>query len=1279
MSTFQQRLKFFEPTRKEEPNKITKNINNNLIKKNSNTNVKKFTNAIEQKIEPPINPVPPPISPLKPKLKPPPPKQPPVIKKPPKIEKFNTLKKVMELQHNLKMLSSIKNKFKENRDKMMDKLKKGCINYYKHKINMKRIFDYSCGKEPEKNYEYNLLLENKAKEQLKDAYKEIGEFLLNLRKSKYSLVNILENCEKDNQEDVSDFIVNFCFEDILNNSFIQENMLIVIYLLIEKCIIKNMPEVDKLNNNEKNDLYKNYFGDNILYHIFLSLTRKTEIRNYLYSILPEQILIVENLRRPLSLQISKIKDYVNEGHENKLKSEHGNRKVTISSSLNFVSKKLLSLISGLIDTSENVNSIKEEKVETNNIKRHNEFNYNDFDAYAKTSDTYNNNNSEDEYDEAMYKFFREKDVTISFLKDNLKEFDDYMNSKVSKEEKNSNRNIVISMKEYLTNIIKEISSVEKGEEKYSIPDNIAKVKKSTKNLSEVFDYIKSNYEKITEIIINLMNIIKSNLHLIPVFIKSLFHSIGVLLDYKYKNSLSIYNKYIIKANFLIGNIIIPALKDPNYNGLISSEIISDISKENLGIISNILQTALSCKLFSKDTEPNLVVYNKFIIDLFPIIFEIVQAMEKDFNFPLSIKHCVDTIKDIDNPKRDFNVSVDEEQDAFNYQSICYSYSNIINILKGTKKYYNILKETGELDKLEYIFNPKNKQNNQNEVNNETGQNYQIKLENIIQYSNLFENLIIKNTIPNKEKKDFIYIIKLDILKSIQDKIESISNDTFANFTIPIKEKMKEEEVVRFKKCFLEVLTYVSTIDIQYFQNIIYGKIENYIHDKNSINHLLKNRLKKRYDYLLQNKPLVIKYNIDKTIKDYLNPEFNKEILQNIVSNLKEEVGLYTSDDYYSKNLRLSYCCSYVQTHVDLLPKEYKENNYQKLIMELINDTKEINENIHSLINSVLIQLNLKIKQSDKSFLIIFNTFQKIKNMEKLKCVEYLYTKVMAPSRFQITVNRANKCLVTDIKFDENSPEMEIKILRQAIPDYRSFENIVDNILELEEKTRFADELNSYFKKLKGYIRKEKVVKKYPPEEIENICCELVNYCMIDLYDKLYPLNRIKDDIKFYKKCCRLEFIKPENVLKDKNILNENMLEASKKYINEVDNKCTPADKIKCMAKAFSILQNSITFCSGKNELGVDDTLKPLIYLVIKAKPKRIFSNFNYAELFLDPDLSKKEYGILLTQICMIMKIIKDMKYTELINVSEEEFGKDEDDDIIEQTESKDIIKDNNKG
>jgi len=93
------------------------------------------------------------------------------------------------------------------------------------------------------------------------------------------------------------------------------------------------------------------------------------------------------------------------------------------------------------------------------------------------------------------------------------------------------------------------------------------------------------------------------------------------------------------------------------------------------------------------------------------------------------------------------------------------------------------------------------------------------------------------------------------------------------------------------------------------------------------------------------------------------------------------------------------------------------------------------------------------------------------------------------------------------------------------------------------------------------------------------------------------------------------------------------------YLNEINNKYTPQDKLKVVLKSFGILQNSITFCSGKKELGVDDTIKPLIYVLIKSKPKKMFSNYNYSQLFLSDDLGKTQYGILLTQIYMIMNII----------------------------------------
>ena len=80
----------------------------------------------------------------------------------------------------------------------------------------------------------------------------------------------------------------------------------------------------------------------------------------------------------------------------------------------------------------------------------------------------------------------------------------------------------------------------------------------------------------------------------------------------------------------------------------------------------------------------------------------------------------------------------------------------------------------------------------------------------------------------------------------------------------------------------------------------------------------------------------------------------------------------------------------------------------------------------------------------------------------------------------------------------------------------------------------------------------------------------------------------------------------------------------------------------------------------QKELGVDDTIKPLIYVLMKTKPKNIFTNYNYCQLFLNGDLAKKEFGILLTQVYLVMRIIKDMKYNELIGVTEEQFGKDED-------------------
>ena len=1233
----------------------------------------------------------------------------------PELENLNTLEKIIKLQEDLKIVASVKQQFEGTQKKLIDKMNKFCLNYYKNKINMKKIFDYCSDNEAEKNYEYNLLTTEQAKEVLKDIYNDVFDFIFLIRNDNRLMLKIIDNCESEGYEDISDFLVNFCYEDTINSSFIQEDMLILVYLLIEKCIIKIMPKIEELLN--QNDIYGTYFKKNILYYIFLSLTRKADIRNFLCSILPENILKVENLRSLLSVEIGRITEYLDNLDERKKliaenristlrpdkykgssgylkrlsatsnlldgKKSMSNRKFTSRLTLQTPNIPNFMKNDDNIENDENINDKKsflnksevKNKNRTKSEKNLTLFNDINFEENKKRNPTgceiniveieedEVENNSEDNND-IFDPFFKTTETTLDYIEQKLKEYEECDGPDGLNNLKHYSKNTKQAMKEYLKLLIKDINSEDVKIEKFSnmiLINSLNNTKhiKAEDFFNFIVDTIKTNHHIIIEVITELLNIIKDNINSLPFFIKCISNSIDILLNYKYKNNLTLYNKYMIKANFLFGNIIVPVLENPNYNGIITNEIISDLTKENMEIITSILNKMLSGTLFYIGTEPCMTIFNQFIIEILPNVFEIVENIEKKFKLPQLIKGLFDSINDIDNEKREINYNYFSEnsEEKFHFQSICFSYSNIRNILKAVIKYDKELKE-----KEKNISNEKIKEKNISKEKEDKDTENEEKLKNEIikkniKHENFFTLIYNKGEKLKKQYKEYIYMSKLNFLPSFENKIKSILKDNFIGLNPPKKEKFKEEEVSRFKKCLSEVLTYVNLIHKEYIPNFIQVKKENYIHNQNLIELLIKKKLKIKYENIMQEKQKVNKLENknENEEEDNEDPDFQTDILPYILLNVKSELGSYSSDDFYE---RMLYCGSYLELHIKLLPPEYILNNYKLLFVELIKDTES---NIHILRNNILNQLNIKIKGSEKTNMIISNTYQQIKNMEKLKCIQYLYSKIEIPSRFKV-VYSIKEGFVKNVEYEEDSPKMPLSSLSEFIPDFRKFENTddIDDIISLEEKSNMGEALKNYFKALKNIIRKENIVKKYSKDDIESICNDLENYVLVKLYDKLFPSQNTKIDIKFYNKCCRLDFVKPENLIKDKNIVNENLWEASMNYINEMDNKYTPADKIKSIAKAFSILQNSITFCSGKNELGVDDTIKPLIYVVLKSKPKSIFSNYNYSQLYLDPDLSKKQYGILLTQICMIMNIIKDMKHSELINVSEEQFGKDED-------------------
>ena len=1212
-----------------------------------------------------------------------------------KIEKLSTFKKIKKLQYLLKEMISMKKTFEINKNKIIDKINQNCFNYYKNKISMKEIYDYCQSKNLEDHISYIVIKEPKQylNEILQSLYEDIFEFIFIFRNNNKMMIQLIDNCEQNDYGILCDFLINFYYEDTVNSSFIQEELMLIIYLIIEKHFMSELPKEILSNNSEYSyNVFRN--EKNIIYHILKSLSRKADIRNFFCSILVDNINKLQGNRKYLSLDIFRPNNFEEDDEVISSKNENEDSDIiskSYSMRKSFILTKLklsiyqkadsrLSRLSISIDNNKYINNfrksntteINENEKNKNNTEDNNNDNINDDD---KNSDLFilpENISEEDLNKIELEPFFDNNNISVNYIELKIKEYEhfsknnnvnlaikDYLNSlikdiKDAKEEKYSNKKMV--------NFLKSIKIKMNEEEKIDRDDkdkNNKEKEKEEESFENIIEIIKKNYIEITEVIDDIINKLKENITSVPVIIKCISNIIEQLLFKKYiekkpKSLINYYQKYIFKSNFFIGNFLLLSLLNPDYNGIFTSDIISKTTSENLKLIYNILDKLLSGELFTNDFE---IFFNKYIIETIPKIFEIIDNIEKNFNLPDVLQRLIDTCTDINNEKRlnDFEYNFFyEKEEEMQYQSTCFNFKTLSLLIKLVKKLKNKIGNADEKKLFEKIFH----------------------------YENYFKDLF--ETDLKDKKCQYICLSKVTFNSKLENKIKSMLRDNFVGLSQP----QDENDISYFKKCLIEVLGYTNIINEEGFR-LFTDNMKEPIHSY-SINNLI---YRKNFKLLCDS---IINDNKE-TIEEERNIEnetltFGDKIFEKIMEYLKYEIGKNIDD---SKTQRIIFCTLFIQTHLKVIPKEYIKNNYSKLFMELIKETLSV---LNFWKSNILNHLYNKIKEGNKLNLIITSNYMQIKNLEKFKIIEYLYSKILLPNKFDIEKDqnglitkityveegkendeknknnkneKTEKALFDDfviINKEEEKPKPKpklkkefIKTLIQVIPDFRKYEKDNDDIIKLEEKCGMPKALKSYFKNLKNIVLNEKVLKRFNKHDIESISVDLENYILSKLYDKLYPTKPTKEDIKFYKKCKRLSFIKPENIITDKNIYNKQLWQISIDFFNEINNKFTPQDKIKTVLKSFSILQNSISFCSGKKELGVDDTIKPLIYILIKTQPINIFSNYNFCQLFLNDNLTKTQYGILLTQIIMIIRIIKEMKYNELIGVTEEEFGKDEED------------------
>ena len=88
---------------------------------------------------------------------------------------------------------------------------------------------------------------------------------------------------------------------------------------------------------------------------------------------------------------------------------------------------------------------------------------------------------------------------------------------------------------------------------------------------------------------------------------------------------------------------------------------------------------------------------------------------------------------------------------------------------------------------------------------------------------------------------------------------------------------------------------------------------------------------------------------------------------------------------------------------------------------------------------------------------------------------------------------------------------------EEFPDFASYENEYDNILDIEEKAKVPEAIRDYFYAMRDLIYKDNLFEKIDNKQKEEKICDLEDYIFKRLYRKLFPSLLSEEDLFVFKK------------------------------------------------------------------------------------------------------------------------------------------------------------------
>ena len=1153
------------------------------------------------------------------------------------IDNINS-SKWLKLKYLLQDKASFESSVKLLKQKTIEQFTSKCCEIYKEKVQIHLLSDknkqiFASWKNNKiKNKDIPDYLPNAiVKKDLSDLCEDssIKDFLFYFRENNQYMIKLIQFLNKEKRKVLIPFLCHFFYENFFMENPEQEEILYIIYLLLEK-------EIDELLSPS---LFS-FLEDSFLGEFLIEIGNKYDVKNFIDITLN---CLIREVEEKSSFYNSL--DIIN---NSKIHYQYYNDKTTffdMSKQENFFpsdESKIVDLnisrdMSSLFLLEANINSINDDNTTSDYIRKRKVTtvnrqpnNYNNLNNYYKNRTMHNIKYESSSIKNAINNNFF-SNINENFL---IKQFE------IEKDE---------NKKRFYLKQIKEIKSYN-NKNFFNCHDYYQKMKEA-KFISRLSI---ENFNFIYEIVINFIDKLFKNLEnkiITPYLVKAICKLIYLLVQKKFKN-ISKINCNALICRFLFDKLILPVLENPDINNASTRMIISLNTRKILAHINMVLKKIIRGEFFNSEENRNYNVFNKFILDNYfridKIISNIIEVKIPEKLTILSNQFYKDddfSLDKIVRQKEEINYHYFDENpnDFMMHKSICFNINQFL-LLYGAV----------HVNKDYFIKNNENFEKILNSITKNFGS---MKCASFDYYVIINEdyNNDVKELLFLKEKKINLSKPKnqIDALFKLKYSISYLFSHVNISYNWNwINQNNNTRNIFKFiheyLTCFGEkkypplnwytqfIINNLDKINKNYISNdyeLLYKEIENDVKD-------LLHKLKKLNEFLTVN--MTTKFYLIKNKKNNFKKEL--ESVKRTELNIKAFLFMESND---TKELKVCLINGFEYNKLFKNEEEKPMNNNSLIICR-----QKSCPHSHIIFQIENTSYNLR---KIKFFLSNFHC-KTIIDFAKIFCnyhqfiSEEIQNYSMGPEFYKskeslfadFNNNLNNKNMIVS-----NSPKKILEIYMKLVKRELNI-NPIFNYTVSSENNGF--EIVGSENRINDSIKLSK-------EDQDKVLNLIWNYILKSLINKIYSIEPILLDQSFNLRCNSLNsYVKPENLHIPLEIVNENILNKVRYHIERIDELRTPGGMIEEIGVVVNLINSLYIFFLNQSQIEAGDLLPLIIYCIISVKPKRIIFNTNFSKFFLNENEILGGIGYNIIQAESSINFIKNLEAKQL-GVSQEEFNK----------------------